>query len=1051
MHRTRRPVPHAQPLPEAAPDPATALPAPLPVPAPLAGPAASAPHPAAAPPPGGREREADRLRRLLTGPGRPPLRLLELGGDPGTGKTRLLTEGAALAAAAGVTVLSGRARGTDRDRPLALFLRPLRDALALPGVGPALTPAERDVLNAHLTPADPDHDPDHDGYGDGDIDVPSPGPAGPRRARLHRAVAALLRAAGDRHRTALCLDDLHRADDASLALLDHLLRHPLPGTRLTLVCALRPRQRPAALAASLAEPDEGYRVERLRLGPLPRTAAAALLGPGRTPEQQRRLYDAAEGNPLHLRVLGAGPDTPDPLLPPDGTGPWVLSDESALLAATALAGELGPLDAVERDVLRAAALFGPEVDPAHLAELAGHGPAVTARALDRLIALDLVRAEHAHGRAYRLRHPVLRAVVHRDTPHGWARAAHRRADHVLRRAGADPARRAPHVARYAEPGDTAALRLLADAAEQVRGDSPAAAASWLTTALTLGPDDAGRTALTAALAHALGTLGRLPESRALLTRLPAPAPGDTARVAFHAMIERHLGNYAGAEALLTTRLTAPATGAPSNPASATVTPTTPTPQAPTPTPESAPRTPAIEPPTPHPSLHALRLELSTVTLLRGDFARSTALAREVLEGDGRRDRHLRLAALVRLTHGAAFAGDVPALLGHAREAGALADALSDADLVPHLDTLAQLAWAEALAERHDDALCHTARGIRLARARGQLFVLPYLLLAHAYTSAAVGRLADALRSAEAAEDDARRMDRPDLLGFALALRAFAHAHLDGPDTAAGLAERALQELGSGGRLRAFTAGVLVGVRLDQGRSAGCLDLARSAAAHVRHPGTARPVRPVCYALAARAAAALGDRDQAAGWARRASYDAEALGLPGQRGHAALARAHAASDPVGPLREAVAGFDAGGLVLMEARARLLLARELTARGPHEGADALEQANRAKSLAHTSGARHLHREAVDLQRRLGALRPRPGGVPRPAVPDLPDLSERERDIARMVALGLSNNDIARSLVVSPKTVEAHLTRIYRKAGVRSRTGLAATVAARTEQVA
>ncbi|SDN22733.1 regulatory protein, luxR family [Streptomyces sp. cf386] len=45
--------------------------------------------------------------------------------------------------------------------------------------------------------------------------------------------------------------------------------------------------------------------------------------------------------------------------------------------------------------------------------------------------------------------------------------------------------------------------------------------------------------------------------------------------------------------------------------------------------------------------------------------------------------------------------------------------------------------------------------------------------------------------------------------------------------------------------------------------------------------------------------------------------------------------------------------------------------------------------------------------------------------------------------MVALGMSNSDIAHALVISPRTVEAHLTRIFRKAGVRSRMALAAAL--------
>jgi DNA-binding CsgD family transcriptional regulator len=53
----------------------------------------------------------------------------------------------------------------------------------------------------------------------------------------------------------------------------------------------------------------------------------------------------------------------------------------------------------------------------------------------------------------------------------------------------------------------------------------------------------------------------------------------------------------------------------------------------------------------------------------------------------------------------------------------------------------------------------------------------------------------------------------------------------------------------------------------------------------------------------------------------------------------------------------------------------------------------------------------------------------------------LTPTEEKIARLVGAGLSNRDIADRTFLSPKTVEANLTRIYRKVGVRSRAGLAA----------
>lgn len=55
----------------------------------------------------------------------------------------------------------------------------------------------------------------------------------------------------------------------------------------------------------------------------------------------------------------------------------------------------------------------------------------------------------------------------------------------------------------------------------------------------------------------------------------------------------------------------------------------------------------------------------------------------------------------------------------------------------------------------------------------------------------------------------------------------------------------------------------------------------------------------------------------------------------------------------------------------------------------------------------------------------------------------LTDQERAIAHAVVSGLSNVEAASRLFVSAKTIETHLTHIYRKLGVASRTQLAAFV--------
>jgi non-specific serine/threonine protein kinase len=59
------------------------------------------------------------------------------------------------------------------------------------------------------------------------------------------------------------------------------------------------------------------------------------------------------------------------------------------------------------------------------------------------------------------------------------------------------------------------------------------------------------------------------------------------------------------------------------------------------------------------------------------------------------------------------------------------------------------------------------------------------------------------------------------------------------------------------------------------------------------------------------------------------------------------------------------------------------------------------------------------------------------------DLP-LTTREWEIARLVAVGLSNREIAQRLGISTATVHNHLIHIYDKLGVRGRVQLALWVA-------
>jgi DNA-binding CsgD family transcriptional regulator/tetratricopeptide (TPR) repeat protein len=107
----------------------------------------------------------------------------------------------------------------------------------------------------------------------------------------------------------------------------------------------------------------------------------------------------------------------------------------------------------------------------------------------------------------------------------------------------------------------------------------------------------------------------------------------------------------------------------------------------------------------------------------------------------------------------------------------------------------------------------------------------------------------------------------------------------------------------------------------------------------------------------------------------------------------------------------------------ARARVLVARALRELGDEDSARS-ELAVARGSFVEMGAAPSTY----EVDRLLH--RARPGG-----------LTEREVEVLKLVAEGRSNPDIARALVLSPKTVERHLSNIFTKLAVPSRTAAAA----------
>jgi DNA-binding CsgD family transcriptional regulator len=136
---------------------------------------------------------------------------------------------------------------------------------------------------------------------------------------------------------------------------------------------------------------------------------------------------------------------------------------------------------------------------------------------------------------------------------------------------------------------------------------------------------------------------------------------------------------------------------------------------------------------------------------------------------------------------------------------------------------------------------------------------------------------------------------------------------------------------------------------------------------------------------------------------------------------------------GELAEAAAAWAALGRPYDRARA---LRRLGEATGD---VDVLEQ---ARAVFADLGAEHERDLAQAALRRAGARVPRGPHARTRAAPG--GLTAREIEVARLIADGATNADIARALVVAPKTVAAHVSHILAKLGFSSRVQIAGWVA-------
>jgi DNA-binding CsgD family transcriptional regulator len=380
-----------------------------------------------------------------------------------------------------------------------------------------------------------------------------------------------------------------------------------------------------------------------------------------------------------------------------------------------------------------------------------------------------------------------------------------------------------------------------------------------------------------------------------------------------------------------------------------------------------------------------------------------------------------------------------ATLGRAEASTTMEAALELQPAVGAERIIAQPEWTAAVARmwwEDPSALRSGSESlIERAAAAGDEGSLAYVYVLLAQAECLVGDFDHGRRNAEAAREIADQAGQQALLGYGLAVRSWCDAHSGREDGAREAAGAAL-ELGRSTQFMPVCqfAGAALGLlELSLGHADRAIEqltppveLARTEG--IDEPGLTRYVPDQVEALIE--LDRLDEADELLRW-----YEGNAVRL-GRRGAiAASYRCRGLLEAAaGQLDDALATFDRAlaehdGVTLPFDRARTLLVHGAALRRAKRKADARDRLEQAvAAFGSLSAAAYEERARAELARISGRRRSAGG------------LTPTERQIAELVAEGRSNKEVAAALFVSVKTVEANLSRVYAKLGLRGRGELA-----------
>jgi DNA-binding CsgD family transcriptional regulator len=808
------------------------------------------------------------------------------------------------------------------------------------------------------------------------------------------------------------IDDLQWSDTASAGFIGYLAER-LSGLPAALIACWRAGEAGPA-AAHLDRLERATPGTALHPAPLSGAAAGELLRAcfGQQPDQRftAACQTVTGGNPFLLRELAASVRADG--LGPDGPGAdrvAVVGPRPVARSVTLRVARLGPAAAA---LAQAAAILGDDTELGHAAVLAGLAPPDAAQAAGQLTGIGILEA----GTPLRFAHPVVRTALYDDIGPAERGVRHGHAARLLADAGADPQRVCAHLLACEPAGSAAAVGLLRAAAATALGrGAPDSAAAYLRRALAERTEPAGS-------AELLFELGQAE----LLTRDPRALPDLRAALALstdpalRARIAHDIGNLLMHSGQWDAGLAVMRTGISELPGQEDSHGSLKDGQDST---DSQPWRPA-----------ATRL----LTLWAGFAAFSPAT---VAEFDQRLPALLHTASQnsieSRLLAGylagiLASRGERPGqaswLLEHALDGDRLLRQVDSQPLV-----VAQGLFAAMMLENPSRVAALAERLLAQSRADGSLLGLALGTCLRCAAKAQQGDLPGAESDVRAAVEVG--VDHG--LWFAASQGLFwgldALIERDELADLAGLGatiELSPDQMASGsGALVRQVRGRLAVVRGDFAVARDELTAAGATldALHVRNPGIAWWRGALALALAAE------DRAAAVKLADSELADARDMDLIRPAGIALRVRGVLTGGKAGlsDLREAADLLAGTGARLELARALVELGAAL--RRGNQRAAAREPLSAGLDLARRCGADRLTRQASEELTAAGA-RPRPAAASGRAA-----LTYAERRVTEMAADGMSNPEIAQSLLVTINTVEGQLRRAFQKLAISSRSQL------------